>query len=243
MNNQNLILSILLLNLFSFITIMMRPKLFKVKLYTPMITNFKLSLLPFAVILGNSFVCVMLLYFSARFSFLRIVAILLYLIGLIIWLLLLPNSGYLITELNLNHRDIEDVEVPIWYDIVSILSFALSGIVNTLGNVVIIQLTYLVYFDPSNITSNIRLLLLLSALLLNVLVSIGVYFGRYIRFNSWDVIKLSRFVSKMTTHFKEKGALRNFGLFILLHTVFFMIIYVMLGIPFCWQMWVIKRRW
>lgn len=136
----------------------------------------------------------------------------------------------------MNHRDIEDVEVPIWYDIVSILSFALSGIVNTLGNVVIIQLTYLVYFDPSNITSNIRLLLLLSALLLNVLVSIGVYFGRYIRFNSWDVIKLSRFVSKMTTHFKEKGALRNFGLFILLHTVFFMIIYVMLGIPFCWQM-------
>lgn len=155
MNNQNLLLSILLLNLFYFITIRVRPKLFKVKLYTPMITNFKLSLLPF-------------------------VAILLYLIGLIIWLLLLPNSGYLITELNLNHRDIEDDEVPIWYDIVSILSFALSGIVNTLGNVVIIQLTYLVYFDPSTITSNIRLLLLLSALLLNVLVSVGVYFGRYI---------------------------------------------------------------
>lgn len=234
MNSQNLILSILLLNLFSLLTIILRPKLFNVKLYTPMITNFKLSLLPFVVILGNSFFCIILFYFSSYISFLKVIATLLYPIGLVIWLLLLPNSGYLITELNLNHRDIEHGEVPIWYDIVSILSFALSGIVNTLGNVVIIQLTYLVYIDPSTITNNTRLLLFLSALVLNILVSVGVYFGRYIRFNSWDVIKVSRFVSKLTTHFKEKNMGRNFVLFILFHTAFFMIVYVMLGIPFYW---------
>mgnify|MGYP001160542541 CR=1 FL=1 len=236
MRSENLFLAVLLLNVFSYITIVLRPKLFGVELYRPMIKNFKLSILPFIVLLLNFAVFIILSYISITRPALRTFAIGVYFVGLVVWLLLLPNSGYLITELNLNHRSIENDEVPIWYDIVSILSFALSGIVNTLGNIVLIQLTYMVYLDPPTITTKMQWMLVLSAVLLNILVSIGVYLGRYIRFNSWDIIKVHRFIMKLVTRFKEKGAIKNFGLFILFHTVFFMIVYVMLGIPFYWSL-------
>lgn len=123
-----------MLNFFSYITIVLRPNLFNVQLYRPMTKNFKLSILPFIVLLINFAIFILMAYLSTENPMLRLVSRIIYILGLIVWLLLLPNSGYLIKELNLNHRSIENDEVPIWYDIVSTLSFALSGVVNTLAN-------------------------------------------------------------------------------------------------------------
>ncbi|MCL2678510.1 MAG: DUF1361 domain-containing protein, partial [Clostridiales bacterium] len=125
-----LFLSVVLLNLFAVITILLRPKIFKVKIYKPMLWNFKLSILPLIILILNIAVFIIL---SAIGAYLKMPAFLLaarilFFIGLAGWLLFLPNSGYLITELNLNHRNNDEKEVPIWYDIVSILAFALSGI-------------------------------------------------------------------------------------------------------------------
>lgn len=36
----------------------------------------------------------------------------------------------------MTHRLDDVVEVPIWYDLISVMSFALSGIINTLVNIV-----------------------------------------------------------------------------------------------------------
>lgn len=101
---------------------------------------------------------------------------------------MLPNSGYLITELNMTHRLDDVVEVPIWYEIISVMSFALSGIINTLVNIVFLQLIFLVGVDPENITKKTFISFIITAIILNVLVAIGVYLGRQIRFNSWDVL-------------------------------------------------------
>jgi len=229
-----LFLSVLLLNLFAVITISLRPKIFKVKVYKPMLWNFKLSILPLIILVLNITVFIILAAVGAysKIPAFSIIARVLFFIGLAVWLLFLPNSGYLITELNLNHRENDEKEVPIWYDIVSILSFALSGIVNTLANIVIIQLSFLVAFDPRELTAADYTLLFFSGFAIILLIVVGIYLGRSVRFNSWDIMHPGSFVKKLKTHFKERGKFKEFILYLTFNTIFFMIMYTSFGIPF-----------
>jgi len=229
-----LFLGVALLNLFAVITILLRPKIFKVKIYRPMLLNFKLSILPLIILLANILVFLLLSVVGAylHVGVLNIVAHVLFFVGLLIWLLFLPNSGYLITELNLNHREQDEREVPIWYDIVSVLSFALSGIVNTLANIVLIQLSFLIAFDPQELTSSNYVMLFLSGFGIILLIVLGIYLGRTIRFNSWDILHVRSFFGKLKTHFAKQGTIKEFILYIALNTIFFLIMYTTFGIPF-----------
>lgn len=231
MNLLTLLISVVLLNAFAYFTIVMRPKIYGVALFKPMIKNFKLSLLPFVVLLGGTLIFYLLLYFSTLYKVLYNVSIIFYIFVIIVWILLLPNSGYLITELNFTHRSQDEKNVPIWYDIVSITAFALSGIINTLANIVMIQLIGIILVDPGHLTFKYYSSLVISAFVINMLVSVGVYLGRAIRFNSWDILHITRFIKKLIANFKQEGEWRNFCLFVAFHTAFFMIMYVVLGIP------------
>ena len=234
MKFATLFLSVLLLNLFALITIRLRPKLFQTKIFKPMLWNFKLSILPllllFANILVFAFFSILGVYTHIRFFVL--LARILFAVGLLAWLLFLPNSGYLITELNLTHREEDEREVPIWYDIVSTLSFALSGIVNTLASIALIQLSFLVVFDPLQLTSSDYLMLFLSGFGLILLSVTGIYLGRAIRFNSWDILHPGSFLKKLKSHFSKAGRFKEVLLYVSVNAVFFLIMYVSFGIPF-----------
>lgn len=229
-----LFVTMILLNMFSYITIRLRPKLYDVDLFKPMLWNFKLSLAPLFVLLLSIVSSLVLIIISnySEITFLRYCAALVFFIGLVIWFLLLPNSGYLITELNLTHRNMDKKTVPIWYDIISVLSFALSGIINTMFNIVLIIICILVYFDPDHVSSKNNMLLFLLALTIIIFVSIGIYLGRSIRFNTWDILHPTTFFKKLLSHFKTPGVIQDAFLFILFHTLFFLIFYYMLGIPY-----------
>jgi len=229
-----LFLGVLLLNLFALVMIKLRPKLFKVKVFKPMLWNFKLSILPFFILLANVLVLVALAYLSASLGVkhLMIVAYVVFFVGLLIWLVFLPNSGYLITELNLTHRENDEKEVPIWYDIVSTLAFALSGIINALANIVIIQLSFLVFFDPQGLTTLDYAALFFSGLGLILMIVVGIYLGRVVRLNSWDILHLRSFFGKLKKHFSGRECFGRFVLYIVANTTFFLIMYVVLGIPF-----------
>jgi len=222
------------MNLFAFITIKLRPKIFKVKIFKPMLWNFKLSVLPLFILSVNFFVVLLLMNIGARFDIAIISAFgyIVFFIGLLIWMLFLPNSGYLITELNLTHRNEDEREVPIWYDIVSVLSFALSGILNTLSNILMIQLSFLIVFDPNPMTAQVYAALFLIGFGIILLVVTGIYLGRYIRFNSWDVLRPFSFLKKMKTHFSNPGAIKEFILYVAVNTMFFLLMYVAFGVPF-----------
>lgn len=228
----NLILSVILLNTFAFLTIKLRPRFFDVDLFKPMIKNFKLSLLPFGVIIVSTILFIIFTYFGTSLAWMYTAGQVVFVIGIIIWLLLLPNSGYLITELNLTHRDTDRKPVPIWYDIVSMTAFALSGIINTLANIVIIQFIGIVIVDPQQMSGKYHFALIITGFLINMLVSIGVYLGRTIRFNSWDILHITRFIKKLYNNFSKPGEWRNFFLFVTFHTALFMIIYVVIGVPY-----------
>jgi uncharacterized membrane protein len=95
----------------------------------------------------------------------------------ICWLVLLPNAFYIITDLfHLMRRP----PVPLWFDLALILSFAWNGL--QLGIISLRQMEDLMKarFPRMNTVFFAAVLMILNAL--------GVYIGRYLRYNSWDVL-------------------------------------------------------
>ena len=99
--------------------------------------------------------------------------------GLIIWLLFIPNSFYILTDLYHladNHRS---PRVPEWYDLILILSFAWNGLL--LGVRSVRQMERLLAPDASLLGRWVFLYPLMW------LCALGVYIGRDLRYNSWDI--------------------------------------------------------
>ena len=95
----------------------------------------------------------------------------------LLWLIFLPNSFYIITDLF--HLD-EGTAAPQWFNLVLIFSFAWNGLM--LGIISLQQMRQLL--EPF-ISIKWRWVFLYLVMGLN---AFGIYIGRYLRFNSWDVI-------------------------------------------------------
>ena len=96
-----------------------------------------------------------------------------------LWLLFFPNSPYILTDLGHLARLSEWTLVPLGFDVVMILTFTLSGLF--LGFVSLFQMedVWRQHFRPS-VTTALSLFSL-------VLAGFGVYLGRFLRWNSWDL--------------------------------------------------------
>jgi len=95
----------------------------------------------------------------------------------IVWLVFIPNSFYIITDLfHLGKR----LPVPLWFDLALILSFVWNGLL--LGILSVRQMEKIIEakFNLRKEWLFVYPLMLLTAL--------GIYVGRYLRYNSWDII-------------------------------------------------------
>ena len=97
--------------------------------------------------------------------------------GTIVWLLFLPNSFYILTDLF--HLDMNET-VPLWFDLALLLSFAWSGLLAGTLSIRHMERYFEVNYGPAS-----DLFFLYPVMFLNAL---GIYIGRYLRFNSWDVL-------------------------------------------------------
>ena len=95
----------------------------------------------------------------------------------LVWLLFIPNSFYIITDLF--HLDMNQ-DVPLWFDLALLLSFAWNGLLFGIVSVRQMEKAFENYFNRK-----FELHFILPVMFLNAL---GIYVGRYLRFNSWDVI-------------------------------------------------------
>ncbi len=94
-----------------------------------------------------------------------------------VWLLFIPNSFYIITDLfHLGPY----YTVPVWFDLVMILSFAWNGLL--LGILSVRQMEKMM---QAYLPGKHELLFIFPIMWLNAW---GIYIGRYLRFNSWDII-------------------------------------------------------
>jgi uncharacterized membrane protein len=98
-------------------------------------------------------------------------------IPFLLWLCFFPNAPYILTDLfHLRPR----TGVPYWYDLALILFFAWNGLMLGYASLMDIQTVITSRFN--------RWAGWVVAIASLILGSFGIYLGRYLRWNSWDVV-------------------------------------------------------
>lgn len=97
---------------------------------------------------------------------------------LFLWLIFFPNAPYIITDLI--HLANSSGQVPVWYDALMIFSFALSGVYAGFLSL------YIIYKSVKRYLLGYKGLLFPGLVFL--LSAYGIYLGRVLRWNSWDLV-------------------------------------------------------
>ncbi len=92
------------------------------------------------------------------------------------WLLFFPNAPYIITDLF--HYE-ERAPVPYWYDLVLVISAAWNGLILGIVSLMNVEKFLSRYLKPFWV--------LVCEVISLLLCGYGVYIGRFLRFNSWDI--------------------------------------------------------
>jgi len=131
------------------------------------------------------------------------------------WLLFFPNALYIITDLV--HLEL-DTSVPKWFDAILLLSSSLVGLI--MAFVSLSRVEFLVVSKAGYKKGRIMIMLFLA------LGSFGVYLGRFLRWNSWDIINqpsaLIRSIGERL--FFPWDHTRTWGMTLIL-TVFYFLVY------------------
>jgi len=96
---------------------------------------------------------------------------------LLCWLVLLPNAPYLITDFV--HLK-KETSVPVWFDVLLLISFTVTGLLFGLASMKNIYKVLTVKFNSA--------IAIISMATTCVLCGFGMYVGRFLRYNSWDIL-------------------------------------------------------
>ncbi|MDR0792268.1 MAG: DUF1361 domain-containing protein [Chitinophagaceae bacterium] len=108
---------------------------------------------------------------------------------LLTWLFFYPNAPYLITDL-FHYK--ERLPVPVWYDLMLVISAAWNGLI--LG---MVSLTTVEQF----LSKHLKPLLAKSFVFVSFgLCGYGVYLGRYLRYNTWDIVAKPGAIMRSSAH-------------------------------------------
>lgn len=135
--------------------------------YTSLVWNLFLAWIPFV-----------LAYLAHALSWRKLLLYFVLPITAFLWLIFFPNAPYILTDLQ--HLVKETSSAPLWYDVIVMVWFSWTGLL--LGLVSL----YLMH-DIVQRTLG-RLLGWAFVFLVSGLSSFGVYLGRFVRFNSWDLL-------------------------------------------------------
>ena len=131
-----------------------------------------------------------------------------YFIGIPAWLAFFPNAPYIITDFyHLRQHDY----APIWVDVALLFWTAGSGLLLGLLSIRNMEKILSGYFSNKVIEAAIHVVLFASAF--------GIYAGRYLRWNSWDLVtdphSIARDIKQLLLHpadnFRTAGITLTFG--------------------------------
>jgi len=131
-----------------------------------------------------------------------------------IWLLFLPNAPYIITDfLHFKHS----TGMPEWFDLLLLMSFSWSGI--ALG---FLSITGMHHIWQTRFGFKTGWIFIISCCLLS---GFGIYLGRFLRYNSWDIIsnpfELITDIPLLLCQLRTIGFSLGYGIFLLLSYSFF----------------------
>lgn len=130
------------------------------------------------------------------------------------WLLFFPNALYIVTDLI--HLEIES-SVPKWFDVILLFSCSIVSLMMAFVSLYRLETSLLKLFKYHVVEKIIAVTLFLG--------SFGVYLGRFMRWNSWDILRkpmpLSEEVfSQVIFPFSH---LRTWGITLILTTLFYLL--------------------
>jgi len=162
--NRFKILSILTISMaLSIVLLMIRVKLNQSYYLLFLVWNLFLAVIPFAI--------TTVLTSQAKSNTIKFILV----FG--VWLLFLPNAPYIVTDLlHLKHSEIH----LMWLDVLVIVSFSLNGLILFMLSLSDMEKLLRSYLKPQ--------LLKLFMLLVFTLTAFGIYLGRFLRYNSWEII-------------------------------------------------------
>lgn len=93
-----------------------------------------------------------------------------------LWMVFFPNAPYILTDL-IHLR--EDSQMPIWFDLIFILSFSWTGLLFGFLSLMDFETFFKLHFPKLVVFSLSTTVLFMAAF--------GIYLGRFLMLNSWDV--------------------------------------------------------
>lgn len=135
-----------------------------------------------------------------------------------LWLIFFPNAPYLLTDFQHLAR-IQWQDLPVWYDVMMLIWFAFTGLL--LGVVSLFLMQEIVRREFGR-WAGWGFVAVVAGL-----TSVGVYVGRFLRLNSWDIFSDPRSLALNTIQSAQDSGLRSIG-FVTLFTAFFLFLYITL---------------
>ncbi len=181
--------------------------------------RFELSgTLDYVFLVGNIFLAWIPLGFAhlaTTFAWRRRYVLLSLPIAATLWLLFFPNAPYILTDLQ--HLGYPRPGIPVWFDVLLIIWFAWTGLL--LGMVSLFLMQDIVRREFGGIVG------WLFVFAVGVLGSLGIYIGRFLRWNSWDLLfhPLGRFSEFI--YYAMHPSMQSI-IFIMVFSAFFIFFYV-----------------
>src|SRR5512138_917342 len=135
-----------------------------------------------------------------------------------LWLIFFPNAPYILTDLqHLGQPSYSGA--PIWYDVVIFIWFSWTGM---LLGIVSLSLMQEIIRRQMGRAAGWAFVVIVSGL-----TGVGLYLGRFVRLNSWDILRNPGEIASSLPDWFAEPSRRSVG-FILLYTLFFIFVYLTL---------------
>lgn len=135
-----------------------------------------------------------------------------------LWLIFFPNAPYILTDFQ-HLAKIQWQDLPVWYDVMMLLWFAFTGLL--LGVVSLFLMQEIVRREFGHWVGWGFVAVVTG------LTSVGVYVGRFLRLNSWDIFSDPKNLALYTIQSAHNSGLGSIG-FIILFSAFFLFLYITL---------------
>jgi uncharacterized membrane protein len=174
--------------------------------HTGLVWNLFLAWIPF-----------MLAYFAHLVSWRRATLYLIIPLIAFLWLIFFPNAPYMLTDLqDLSRRTFD---APLWYDVIIVVWCSWTGML--LGVISLYLMQDIIIRRFGHLTGWIFVFVI------SGMSSFGIYIGRFVRLNSWDILQNPTEAAQVILGIVIDPSMR-LAAFTALYTVFFMFVFLLL---------------